>query len=138
MRSWPTPRRPRPAVATHEPPAARIRRHRPQALENGVTHEELIELVTHLAFYAWWPTARGSAIRSFVSIPTGARPRSCSRLSRILRGRSSPRRSRTPARPTGSLATANLLHRKTVMPGDPGLHVPARLGDICIVCRLDR
>jgi 4-carboxymuconolactone decarboxylase len=28
-----------------------------KALENGVTREELIELITHLAFYAGWPTA---------------------------------------------------------------------------------
>ena len=27
------------------------------ALENGVTREELIEAITHLAFYAGWPTA---------------------------------------------------------------------------------
>lgn len=27
------------------------------ALENGVTQEELVELITHLAFYAGWPTA---------------------------------------------------------------------------------
>jgi 4-carboxymuconolactone decarboxylase len=27
------------------------------ALENGVTREELIEVITHLAFYAGWPTA---------------------------------------------------------------------------------
>lgn len=27
------------------------------ALENGVTKEELVELVTHLAFYAGWPCA---------------------------------------------------------------------------------
>jgi 4-carboxymuconolactone decarboxylase len=27
------------------------------ALENGVTREELIETITHLAFYAGWPTA---------------------------------------------------------------------------------
>jgi 4-carboxymuconolactone decarboxylase len=25
------------------------------ALQNGVTKEELVELVTHLAFYAGWP-----------------------------------------------------------------------------------
>jgi len=31
--------------------------HMKRALENGVTHEELIELVTHLAFYAGWPSA---------------------------------------------------------------------------------
>jgi 4-carboxymuconolactone decarboxylase len=27
------------------------------ALKNGVTRDELIELITHLAFYAGWPTA---------------------------------------------------------------------------------
>jgi 4-carboxymuconolactone decarboxylase len=28
-----------------------------KALENGVTKDELIELITHLAFYSGWPTA---------------------------------------------------------------------------------
>lgn len=27
------------------------------ALENGVTQDELVELITHLAFYSGWPTA---------------------------------------------------------------------------------
>jgi 4-carboxymuconolactone decarboxylase len=31
--------------------------HLGRALENGVTKDELIELITHLAFYAGWPTA---------------------------------------------------------------------------------
>jgi 4-carboxymuconolactone decarboxylase len=31
--------------------------HFPRAIENGVTHEELVELITHLAFYAGWPQA---------------------------------------------------------------------------------
>jgi 4-carboxymuconolactone decarboxylase len=31
--------------------------HLGRALENGVTRDELIELVTHLAFYSGWPTA---------------------------------------------------------------------------------
>lgn len=31
--------------------------HFPRAIENGVTREELVELVTHLAFYAGWPSA---------------------------------------------------------------------------------
>ncbi len=31
--------------------------HFPRALENGVTSEELIEAITHLAFYAGWPSA---------------------------------------------------------------------------------
>jgi 4-carboxymuconolactone decarboxylase len=27
------------------------------ALQNGVTRDELVEVITHLAFYAGWPTA---------------------------------------------------------------------------------
>src|SRR3954462_4133586 len=31
--------------------------HLKRAVENGVTKDELIELITHLAFYAGWPSA---------------------------------------------------------------------------------
>jgi len=31
--------------------------HLKRALENGVTKDELAEVITHLAFYAGWPTA---------------------------------------------------------------------------------
>ncbi|GAB3428521.1 carboxymuconolactone decarboxylase family protein [Massilia solisilvae] len=31
--------------------------HLERALENGVTRDELAEVITHLAFYAGWPTA---------------------------------------------------------------------------------
>lgn len=31
--------------------------HVARALANGVTQEELVEVVTHLAFYSGWPTA---------------------------------------------------------------------------------
>jgi 4-carboxymuconolactone decarboxylase len=31
--------------------------HLKRALENGVTQDELIETITHLAFYSGWPTA---------------------------------------------------------------------------------
>ena len=31
--------------------------HLGRAIENGVTKDELIELITHLAFYSGWPTA---------------------------------------------------------------------------------
>ena len=31
--------------------------HLKRALENGVTKEELVEVITHLAFYSGWPTA---------------------------------------------------------------------------------
>jgi 4-carboxymuconolactone decarboxylase len=31
--------------------------HLKRALENGVTRDELVEVITHLAFYAGWPPA---------------------------------------------------------------------------------
>ncbi len=34
-----------------------LRGHMRRALDNGVTQEELGGLITHLAFYAGWPTA---------------------------------------------------------------------------------
>lgn len=34
-----------------------LRFHLQRALENGVTRQELIEEITHLAFYSGWPTA---------------------------------------------------------------------------------
>ena len=32
------------------------------ALENGVTKDEIIELITHLAFYAGWPNAMSAVM----------------------------------------------------------------------------
>jgi 4-carboxymuconolactone decarboxylase len=34
--------------------------HLKRALENGVTRDELLELITHLAFYSGWPTANSA------------------------------------------------------------------------------
>jgi 4-carboxymuconolactone decarboxylase len=34
-----------------------LRFHIPNALKNGVTSDEVIEVITHLAFYAGWPNA---------------------------------------------------------------------------------
>lgn len=31
--------------------------HMKKALENGVTRDEIVEVITHLAFYSGWPTA---------------------------------------------------------------------------------
>ena len=31
--------------------------HMKRALDNGLTRDELIEAITHLAFYSGWPTA---------------------------------------------------------------------------------
>lgn len=36
--------------------------HLQRGLENGLTRDEIVELITHLAFYSGWPTAM-SAIR---------------------------------------------------------------------------
>jgi len=38
--------------------------HFPRAIENGVTQEELVEMITHLAFYAGWPNAMSAMNRA--------------------------------------------------------------------------
>ncbi len=38
--------------------------HFPNALKNGVTREELIEMITHLAFYVGWPNAMSAVNRA--------------------------------------------------------------------------
>jgi 4-carboxymuconolactone decarboxylase len=38
--------------------------HFPFAIENGVKEEELVELITHLAFYAGWPNAMSAVTRA--------------------------------------------------------------------------
>jgi 4-carboxymuconolactone decarboxylase len=38
--------------------------HFPNAIKNGVSQEELIELITHLAFYVGWPNAMSAIHRA--------------------------------------------------------------------------
>ena len=38
--------------------------HFPRAIENGVTLDEIVELITHLAFYAGWPSAMSAMTRA--------------------------------------------------------------------------
>src|SRR5579871_1948144 len=38
-----------------------LRFHIPRALENGISKDELAELITHLAFYSGWPTSVSAA-----------------------------------------------------------------------------
>jgi 4-carboxymuconolactone decarboxylase len=38
--------------------------HFPNAIKNGVSQEELVEMITHLAFYAGWPNAMSAANRA--------------------------------------------------------------------------
>jgi 4-carboxymuconolactone decarboxylase len=42
--------------------------HFPRALENGVTRDELVELITHLAFYVGWPSAMSAVTRARTAI----------------------------------------------------------------------
>jgi 4-carboxymuconolactone decarboxylase len=37
--------------------------HFPRALENGVREDELIEMITHLAFYVGWPSAMSAVAK---------------------------------------------------------------------------
>jgi len=39
-----------------------LRGHLERALGNGVTEDEIVELITHLAFYSGWPTAMSAAL----------------------------------------------------------------------------
>lgn len=38
-----------------------LRGHIGRALDNGVTKEEISEIITHMAFYGGWPTAANAA-----------------------------------------------------------------------------
>jgi 4-carboxymuconolactone decarboxylase len=40
--------------------------HFPNAIKNGVTQEEIIEMITHLAFYVGWPSAMSAVNRAKV------------------------------------------------------------------------
>jgi len=54
-----------------------LRSHLARARANGVTQEELIEAITHLAFYSGWPnavTAVGVAPEVFANAETPPRP----------------------------------------------------------------
>ena len=39
-----------------------LRGHLVRAFDNGVTKEEIVELITHLAFYSGWPNAGTAAL----------------------------------------------------------------------------
>ena len=38
--------------------------HFPRAIENGVTSEELVEVITHMAFYGGWPNAMSAIAKA--------------------------------------------------------------------------
>ena len=39
-----------------------LRGHLERALGNGVTEDEIVEIITHMAFYSGWPTAMSAAL----------------------------------------------------------------------------
>ena len=38
--------------------------HFPRAIENGVSADELVEMITHMAFYAGWPNAMSAVTKA--------------------------------------------------------------------------
>ena len=56
-------------VALNRPDQLRF--HLGRALENGVQKEELIEAITHLAFYAGWPCAVTAMAVAKEQLPAG-------------------------------------------------------------------
>jgi 4-carboxymuconolactone decarboxylase len=46
-------------IATYRP--EQLRGHLGRALDNGVTKQEIAEVITHLAFYAGWPSSMTAA-----------------------------------------------------------------------------
>ncbi len=46
-------------IATYRP--EQLRGHLARALDNGVTKDEIAEIITHLAFYAGWPGSMTAA-----------------------------------------------------------------------------
>ena len=49
------------ALVTQDAPD-QLRGHLWRAMDNGVTKDEIVELITHLAFYAGWPRAGSAAL----------------------------------------------------------------------------
>lgn len=41
-----------------------MKTHFPRAVKNGVTKDELIEMITHMAFYSGWPSAVTAALQA--------------------------------------------------------------------------
>jgi 4-carboxymuconolactone decarboxylase len=41
-----------------------MKTHFPRAVANGLTKEQLVEMITHMAFYSGWPSAVTAAMRA--------------------------------------------------------------------------
>lgn len=56
-------------VATHKP--EQLVSHLSRAIANGVTQEEITEVITHMAFYAGWPAAMSAAQVAYTVLVEG-------------------------------------------------------------------
>jgi 4-carboxymuconolactone decarboxylase len=56
-------------IATYRP--EQLETHLGRALNNGVTKEEISEIITHLAFYAGWPAAMSAAQLTYTVVVEG-------------------------------------------------------------------
>ena len=54
---------------THAPDARQP--HLTRAINNGVTQEEITEVITHMAFYAGWPAAMSAAQVAYTVLVEG-------------------------------------------------------------------
>ena len=56
-------------VATYRP--EQLVSHLTRAINNGVTQEEITEVITHMAFYAGWPAAMSAAQTAYTVLVEG-------------------------------------------------------------------
>jgi 4-carboxymuconolactone decarboxylase len=59
-------------IATYRP--EQLATHLKRAVDNGVTREEISEVITHLAFYAGWPSAMSAAQIAFTELIDKPKP----------------------------------------------------------------
>jgi 4-carboxymuconolactone decarboxylase len=59
-------------IATYRP--EQLESHLARAIANGVTREEISEVITHLAFYAGWPSAMSAAQLAYTVLVENEEP----------------------------------------------------------------
>src|SRR6187401_399239 len=59
-------------IATYRP--EQLESHLTRAIGNGVTKEEITEVITHLAFYAGWPSAMSAAQLAYTVLVENQKP----------------------------------------------------------------
>jgi 4-carboxymuconolactone decarboxylase len=60
-------------IATYRP--EQLSSHLDRAIKNGVTKEEISEIITHLAFYAGWPAAMSAAQLAYTQLIENEKPK---------------------------------------------------------------